>query len=82
MKTTYHRGVLDKLNVLEHQGTQVLIGGLEKPVWFRHLADTYLIDQGPAPRKVEVWCSPPHRLTVRLSRVDVESGEWDATIWP
>ncbi|OWL95461.1 hypothetical protein CBQ26_11920 [Deinococcus indicus] len=74
--------MLDKLEVLDHQKTQVLIGGLKQPVWFRHLIDSYLIDPGPAPRNVEVWYEPSRRLTIRLSRVDVERGQWDVTIWP
>lgn len=74
--------MLDKLEVLDHQGNQVLIGGLEQPVWFRYLIDSYLIHQEPTPRKVEVWYEPSRRLTIRLSRVDVEHRQWDVTIWP
>ncbi|WP_343757444.1 hypothetical protein [Deinococcus depolymerans] len=72
----------DKLNVIKHQGFQVVIGGLDRPTVFRYRVDEYRVWHEGVPRKVEVWHQPTLRLNVRVSRVDVESGTWDATLWP
>lgn len=78
MKTTYHRGVLDKLSVLDHQGSQVVIEGFGRPMTFKLLLDEYVLEDQET--HVQIWLHPMQDVTVRLSRVG--TGAWDVIVWP
>ena len=78
MKTTYHRGVLDNLSVLEHQGSQVVIGGFERPLTFKLLLDEYVLADQET--HVQIWLHPMQDVTVRLSHAGTDA--WNVTIWP